>query len=39
MPPVGEVILLGCGLHFEIWSKQNYEAIPRDQDDDDLGIL
>lgn len=39
LPAAGEVILLGCGLHFEIWSKHNYEAIPRDQDDDDLGIL
>ncbi len=39
MPPAGEVILLGCGFHFEIWNKQNYEAIPRDQDDDVLGIF
>lgn len=39
LPPSGEIILLGCGLHFEIWSKENYEAIPRDQDDEGLGIF
>lgn len=41
--PEGTVILAGCGIHFEIWSKENFDELIRitssEQQADDLGIF
>ena len=40
----GEVVLAGRGIHFEIWSKTNFDTTlnietSQDDDDDELGIF
>ena len=41
--PESTVILAGCGIHFEIWSKENFDELMRitsnEQQSDDLGIF
>ncbi len=41
--PESTVILAGCGIHFEIWSKENFDEFMRITDSaqqaDDLGIF
>ncbi len=38
-----EVVLAGRGIHFEIWSKANFDTVleieTRHEDDDDLGVF
>jgi len=38
-----EVVLAGRGIHFEVWSKSNFERVleieTADEEDDDLGIF
>jgi DNA-binding transcriptional regulator/RsmH inhibitor MraZ len=38
-----EVVLAGRGIHFEIWSKANFERVlnieTREDESDDLGIF
>lgn len=41
--PEGTVILAGCGIHFEIWSKENFDQFMKitgsEHQADDLGIF
>jgi len=38
-----EVVLAGRGIHFEVWSKSNFDRVleieTADEEDDDLGIF